>query len=114
MLDKAFLTQREDAERRRVFVGELVVMKIYNRQFGLAQKSLEFSQIKLSMFSMFTIVLQLFVRLFASGDEIQVWTKKDRYGRISWHAYDSASGTRVSWDTEVEMREWIEQRYYKS
>ncbi len=89
-------------------------MKISNRQLGLAQNSLAVRQIKSSIFSRLQIVGQLFVRFFASGDQLQVWTKKDRRGRISWHAYDSGSGTRVSRDTEVEMREWIERRYYKS
>ncbi|MFB8791042.1 MAG: hypothetical protein U7123_19890 [Potamolinea sp.] len=89
-------------------------MKISNRQLGLAQNSLAVLQIKLSIFSRWQLFLRLFVRFFASGNELQVWTRKDHHGRISWHAYDSGSGTRVSRDTEVEMREWIERRYYKS
>lgn len=89
-------------------------MKISNRQLGFTHNSLVVRQIKSLILSKVQIVLQIFVRFFASGNELQVWTKKDRHGHISWHAYDSISGQRVSRDTEIEMREWIEQRYYKS
>lgn len=89
-------------------------MKISNRQLCFTHKSLAVCQIKSLIFSRLQIVGQLFVRFFASGDQLQVWTKKDRRGRISWHAYDPVNGAKVSRDTEVEMREWIERRYYKS
>lgn len=89
-------------------------MKISNRQLGFTHKSLAIRQIKSPIVSRWQIFLQLFIRFFASGDQLQVWTKKDRNGRISWHAYDPVNGARMSRDTEVEMREWIERRYYKS
>lgn len=58
------------------------------------------------------ILLRLF-RCLTSRDDIQVWQKKDRYGRSYWQAYDSATDKKISLASEAEMRIWIEQRYYK-
>ncbi|WP_439566398.1 hypothetical protein [Gloeocapsopsis crepidinum] len=53
------------------------------------------------------------LQALTSRDRLQVWQKKDRYGRSYWQAYDPVSDSKISLASEAEMRVWIEQRYYK-
>lgn len=87
-------------------------MKTYNAGLRFSNEFLQKSEIKLPGISVFKRVLQCFVPFFYSCNEPQIWSKTDRYGNTSWHAYDPVSGYSVSRDSEAEMRQWLEQRYY--
>ncbi|PIG92465.1 hypothetical protein [Gloeocapsopsis sp. IPPAS B-1203] len=63
--------------------------------------------------SLFRIILLRLFQALTSRDRLQVWQKKDRYGRSYWQAYDPVSDSKISLASEAEMRVWIEQRYYK-
>ncbi|VXD17065.1 conserved hypothetical protein [Planktothrix serta PCC 8927] len=43
--------------------------------------------------------------------EPQIWQKKDAQGNIVWHTYDPITGYRALFDTEQEVRIWLENRY---
>jgi hypothetical protein len=87
-------------------------MKTSNAGLRFSDESLQKLEIKLPSISVFKRILQAFVSFFYSGNEPQVWSKTNRYGNTSWYAYDPVSGYSVSRDSEAEMREWLEQRYY--
>jgi hypothetical protein len=87
-------------------------MKTSNAGLRFSDESLQKLEIKLPSISVFKRILQAFVPFFYSGNEPQVWSKTNRYGNTSWYAYDPVSGYSVSRDSEAEMREWLEQRYY--
>lgn len=43
--------------------------------------------------------------------EPQVWQKRDRHGRLCWHAYDPMTRRSFWCESEDEMRQWLEERY---
>ncbi|NJK50194.1 hypothetical protein HC931_20485 [Candidatus Gracilibacteria bacterium] len=43
--------------------------------------------------------------------ELQVWSKRDRWGNTLWSACDPLTGRSISHITEEQMRIWIEQQY---
>lgn len=43
--------------------------------------------------------------------EPRVWKKHDRYGNVYWRTYDPATDRLAWFDTEEEVRRWIEERY---
>ena len=48
---------------------------------------------------------------FVLKPEPQIWQKKDAQGNIIWHTYDPITGYRALFDTEQEVRVWLENRY---
>ena len=44
--------------------------------------------------------------------ELQVWQETNPNGEDVWHAYDPVSDRTFCADSENEMRQWIEERYY--
>jgi hypothetical protein len=87
-------------------------MKISNLHLHYDDSGLESRQITLRIISAFKRKLQQVIQYLTSGDELQVWTKRDRYGKITWQAYDPISDRRVVRESEAEMRAWVEKRYY--
>lgn len=61
----------------------------------------------------FRVILLRLFRYFARRDDLQVWQKKDRYGRSYWQACDPKTESKITLASEAEMRIWIEQRYYR-
>jgi hypothetical protein len=70
-------------------------------------------QIKQNIKIIFKTIFLRLLQALTSRDRLQVWQKKDRYGRSYWQAYDPVSESTISLASEAEMRAWIEQRYYK-
>lgn len=91
---------------------ELIVMKISNLRLHSDDAALERRQIVFPIISAFKRRLQQIIQYLTSGSEVQVWTKTDRYSNMTWHAYDPVSDRRVIWESEAEMRKWVEERYY--
>lgn len=87
-------------------------MKISNLRLHYDDAALESRQITLPTISVFKRRLQQILQHLISGRELQVWTKTDRYGKITWHAYDPVSDRCVVRESEAQMRAWVEERYY--
>ncbi len=56
---------------------------------------------------------QHLVTVFHRRPELHIWQSLDRFGNTWWHACDPATGKSTQLASEVEMRLWVEQRYYK-
>lgn len=52
-----------------------------------------------------------FFNALVSSSEPQIWQKKDYRGHIIWHTYDPITGYRAVFDSEQEVRIWLEERY---
>lgn len=53
-------------------------------------------------------------QIISAGYEPSVWHRVDRQGRItSWHVFDPESGRTITFGSELEVRLWLEQRYYR-
>jgi hypothetical protein len=63
--------------------------------------------------SFWSKIKQLWELLFQTSlvPELQVWSKRDRWGNTLWSAYDPLTGRSISQITEEQMRIWIEQQY---
>lgn len=49
-----------------------------------------------------------------ANDELRVWHRVDRQGRItSWHVYDPRTGRTTQFCSEMEVRLWLEHRFYR-
>jgi hypothetical protein len=51
---------------------------------------------------------------FASSAEPSIRFERTGYGRSQWTAYDPTTQQSVTIDSELEMRIWLENRYYGS
>lgn len=50
-------------------------------------------------------------RWMFDGDEPKVWKKINRSGVTIWHVYDPVSNMHATFDSESEIRSWLEKRY---
>ena len=87
-------------------------MKTSNAEFNVFDDSLYSQPKKLPLGSVLKQLLQVFIQLFANGDELKIWITTDHQGNKSWHAYDPVSDRSTIQSSEAELRAWIEQRYY--
>lgn len=46
-----------------------------------------------------------------NADEPRVWKTGDRTGQVLWHAYDPLTNKYAAFDSENEIRVWLEERY---
>ncbi|HEY9866448.1 MAG TPA: hypothetical protein V6D21_19910 [Candidatus Obscuribacterales bacterium] len=56
-------------------------------------------------------ITAIFVNALASQTEPKIWQKKDAEGNIIWQTYDPVTGDQARFDTEQEVRIWLEKRY---
>lgn len=49
----------------------------------------------------------------AGAQEPKIWQTSDRNGVLIWHIYDPMTKESTSFTTELEVRSWLEQRYYQ-
>jgi len=56
-------------------------------------------------------ITAIFVNALASPTEPKIWQKKDAHGNMIWQIYDPATGYQARFDTEQEVRIWLEKRY---
>jgi hypothetical protein len=61
----------------------------------------------------FQQIWQFLLRIAASNSEIRVWRTGDRQGKIIWHVYDAAIDQIAHFESEAEVRSWLEARYYR-
>lgn len=57
---------------------------------------------------------QHLAHILAVSYEPKVWQKVDRQGRtVGWRVFDPESGQTIPFGSELEVRLWLEQRYYR-
>lgn len=57
---------------------------------------------------------QYLVHILSTSYEPKVWQKVDRQGRtVGWRVFDPESGQTIPFGSELEVRLWLEQRYYR-
>ncbi|MBD1867415.1 hypothetical protein H6F95_08910 [Cyanobacteria bacterium FACHB-471] len=49
----------------------------------------------------------------AGNEEPQISQKRDRSGEVFWRVYDPTTGESARFNSELEVRFWLEQRYYR-
>jgi len=54
---------------------------------------------------------QSIVRICSGDREPRIWHTHDRQGNLRWHLQDPLSETRLVFESELEVRCWLEQRY---
>lgn len=51
--------------------------------------------------------------LTTNQNEPYIKENSDRYGNLSWHIYDRQTNKSYTFGSELEVRAWLEQRYYR-
>lgn len=46
-------------------------------------------------------------------NELKIYSLKSRSGSFYWEIHDPLLGRKVFFDSEAEVREWLDRRYYK-
>jgi hypothetical protein len=54
----------------------------------------------------------LFTSSWEKSEEIQIWQCVDRNGQIWWHAYNPKNQRSGVFDSESEVRVWLEKQYH--
>lgn len=76
-----------------------------------AQSSLQHPS---SRFNFVTKLWKILVDALLHSDELKVSQKVDRQGRIiAWFIYDPEIGRSICFGSEMEVRLWLEHRYYR-
>ncbi|MBE9180543.1 hypothetical protein IQ268_18440 [Oculatella sp. LEGE 06141] len=57
--------------------------------------------------------IQAFIVAIAGSSEPQIRQLRDRDGNVQWRSYDPITGQINFFSSEVEVRTWLEQRYYR-
>jgi hypothetical protein len=56
-------------------------------------------------------ITAIFINALAPQTEPKIWQKKDADGNMIWQIYDPVTGHKARFDTEQEVRIWLEERY---
>ncbi|MEX0272247.1 hypothetical protein AB3R30_24305 [Leptolyngbyaceae cyanobacterium UHCC 1019] len=56
--------------------------------------------------------LKFFVESILRADELKIYQSKDRLGNVSWTIYDPFLDCRVVFNSEAEVRIWLDRRHY--
>lgn len=81
-----------------------------------AYQKLEFpsrSKRQPSPWSKLNDVWQVVLTYFSASSEPKVWQSEDASGLSQWKAYDPVTGESAVYDSETEMRVWLEERHYQ-
>jgi hypothetical protein len=80
-------------------------------------ESTVFSEIKKQKTSRFLSTLHQFWNLLIESmltvGELKIRTSENKLGRIHWTIDDPLTGRRVYFNSEAEVREWLDRRYYQ-
>lgn len=58
-------------------------------------------------------IWQSIVTFFAASEEPHVWKGLNQAGQSMWKAYDPITHQSADYETEEEMRAWLEERHYQ-
>ncbi|WP_421658365.1 hypothetical protein [Leptothermofonsia sp. ETS-13] len=87
--------------------------RIMGRKF-LAQSSGLSKHLPSHLLSLLQRTWQACVQTMSTQYEPKVTHKINRQGRItSWQVFDPETGRSISFGSELEVRLWLEQRYYR-
>lgn len=56
---------------------------------------------------------QTVLAYFAASNEPHVWKSQDISGLPQWKAYDPMTGQSVEYNSETDMRIWLEERHHQ-
>ncbi|MBW4517726.1 MAG: hypothetical protein KME11_21185 [Timaviella obliquedivisa GSE-PSE-MK23-08B] len=56
--------------------------------------------------------LKFFFESMLKVDEPKIYRSRDKSGSSFWTVYDQVTGRRVFFDSEAEVRGWLDRRYY--
>ncbi len=76
----------------------------------ITSKELEASRINRE--SWFSRVWQKLTTYLSQSSGLQVW-QSDKKGNTVWNLYNPTTGDKLSFDSETEVRTWIEESYYR-
>jgi hypothetical protein len=71
----------------------------------------EFRTIALTLQSTFSLIWDIVFSLLS--DEPKIWQGRDRFGKLYWRVYDPSRDRSITFTSEQEVREWLDQRFYK-
>jgi hypothetical protein len=57
-------------------------------------------------------VLEAYFELIFKANEPIIYESKSKFGSVYWTVYDPVSGRKVLFDSETDVRVWLERRYY--
>ena len=60
-----------------------------------------------------TIIYNFVVKLINQRAELKIWQKSDRKGNTSWQVFDLITGYSTSFNSEQEVRIWLEECYFR-
>lgn len=58
-------------------------------------------------------ILLSILNILSANGEPQIKQKRDRSGEIFWRVYDPTTGESARFNSELEVRFWLDQRYYR-
>ena len=53
-----------------------------------------------------------FASVCTFSNELKIWESKNKFGQKIWTVYDPVSGSRKYFNSEPEILDWLERRYY--
>lgn len=80
-----------------------------NLDSGLSQKARPGSKFLAGLGSILLSILNT----LSGNEEPQIRQNRDRSGEIFWRVYDPTTGESARFNSELEVRFWLEQRYYR-
>lgn len=54
-----------------------------------------------------------FVELILRADEPKIYESRDKFGNICWITYDQLAERKMHFNSETEVRAWLDRRYYQ-
>jgi hypothetical protein len=86
----------------------------------VAYQKLEFAihsepseQRKAGLISKLTRIWSQFVESIIAVDELKIYSLRSKSGSAYWAIHDPLLGYRIFFDSEADVREWLDRRYYK-
>jgi hypothetical protein len=83
--------------------------RISNLENGLVQKNRRESKLLRGLGQILLSVLNT----LSANEEPQIKQQCDRSGEIFWRVYDPITGESARFNSELEVRFWLDQRYYR-
>lgn len=67
----------------------------------------------LKLASQLSQALKLFFESIFNSDEPNIHQSRDRFGNVFWTVYDPITGCKLYFESEAEVRIWLDRRYYQ-
>lgn len=80
--------------------------------FDQYQPPLQTNKVFSSLTTWLSKIAELFFSSFEKSEEIRIWQRVDRNGQIWWYAYNPRTKRSSVFDSESEVRVWLEKQYY--